>query len=272
MLILTRYNMAEDTNTNPTENSSTTPETPVVGQPSESQPISTTPTPTPEPVATTPKPKRTRSPKQPPKRTLRTSVKYAIVAVVIALFAGTGYVATRTPTPVGAPTPTGSVVSVAPTNTPVITTGGKCHVTQENQNDSESVIPDPNCTPGSLNPNVTQANIASTICMKGYTTTIRPPVSYTNQLKVQSIANYGYSDTNTKDYEEDHFIPLELGGNPTDVKNLWAEFDGGSLPNKKDYVENYLHAQVCNGNITLQAAQHSISTNWYSIYQQVFAL
>jgi hypothetical protein len=81
-------------------------------------------------------------------------------------------------------------------------------------------FPDPNCTPGALNPDVTQENIAQTICVPGYTRTIRPPASYTSQLKVRQIVEYGYEDTNPADYEEDHFIPLELGGHPTDPRNL----------------------------------------------------
>jgi len=37
------------------------------------------------------------------------------------------------------------------------------------------VLPNSHVTPGALNPSVTQANIHSTICVRGYTKTIRPP-------------------------------------------------------------------------------------------------
>src|SRR5579871_5396607 len=40
-------------------------------------------------------------------------------------------------------------------------------------------LPDPSCTPGALNPDVTQATIASTICKTGWTATVRPPLSVT---------------------------------------------------------------------------------------------
>ena len=53
-------------------------------------------------------------------------------------------------------------------------------------------FPDPNCTPGVVNPNVTQENIAQTICVPGFTRTIRPPASYTSSLKVRQIVEYGY--------------------------------------------------------------------------------
>jgi hypothetical protein len=43
---------------------------------------------------------------------------------------------------------------------------------------------------------------------------VRPPTTYTNKLKAQQIAEYGYSDTSLSDYEEDHLIPLELGDAP----------------------------------------------------------
>jgi hypothetical protein len=128
-------------------------------------------------------------------------------------------------------------------------------------------LPDPACTPGALNPDVTQDTIDSTICVSGWTATVRPPVSYTNALKVQQIAEYGYSDTSTSDYEEDHFIPLELGGAPSDPQNLWPEphysTDGSANTSyTKDQVENKLKKAVCNGSVALADAQNAISTDW----------
>ncbi|HXM72547.1 MAG TPA: hypothetical protein VN940_04930 [Candidatus Dormibacteraeota bacterium] len=126
-------------------------------------------------------------------------------------------------------------------------------------------LPDPTCTPGVADPRVTQGNIRSTICVTGYTTTVRPPSSYTDNLKRQQITAYGYSDSRLADYEEDHLIPLELGGSPTDPKNLWPEPRSGDFPaSRKDGVENSLHARVCAGLTTLAAAQAAIATNWES--------
>ena len=42
-------------------------------------------------------------------------------------------------------------------------------------------------TPGAIDPVVTQKNIGSTICVVGYTKTVRPPVSYTNALKFKQL-------------------------------------------------------------------------------------
>ncbi len=124
------------------------------------------------------------------------------------------------------------------------------------------------CTPGVTNPKVTQINIHSTICISGYTTKIRPSVSYTEKLKKQQIKDYGYADTKLGDYEEDHLIPLELGGSPTDPKNLWPEphkVSGNKGSFDKDKVENLLHSSVCKGIMTLEAAQNQIKTNWETI-------
>jgi hypothetical protein len=45
------------------------------------------------------------------------------------------------------------------------------------------LYPDPETTPGVVNPDVTQGNIQQTICVRGWTATIRPPASYTNTQK-----------------------------------------------------------------------------------------
>lgn len=117
-------------------------------------------------------------------------------------------------------------------------------------------LPDPNCTPGVVNPNATLAKI----CTPGWTATIRPPASYTTALKQRQIVQYGYTDMRLSDYEEDHLISLELGGAPRDPRNLWPE--PGASPNAKDRVENALHAAVCSGRLSLSAAQRAISSNW----------
>src|SRR6266542_3816982 len=72
----------------------------------------------------------------------------------------------------------------------------------------------PTHTPGARYYKVTQATIASTICVKGWTKTIRPPASYTTALKKQQLAAWNYVDQNPRHYEEDHLVSLELGGAP----------------------------------------------------------
>jgi len=109
---------------------------------------------------------------------------------------------------------------------------------------------------GVLNAAVTQQTIHQTICVPGWTAGIRPPSSYTSALKRQQIAERHLADTNMSDYEEDHFVPLELGGHPTDPGNLWPE----PWPDarKKDKQENALRAMVCAGTMSLDLAQRQI--------------
>jgi len=55
-----------------------------------------------------------------------------------------------------------------------------------------------------------------------------------------------YADQNPRHYEEDHLIPLEIGGNPTDVRNLWPEpRNSEHSAGEKDKLENRLHELVC---------------------------
>jgi hypothetical protein len=124
--------------------------------------------------------------------------------------------------------------------------------------------PDPTCTPGALNPVVTQATIDRTICVSGWTATVRPAESITEQEKAASMAAYG--DTGSLgDYEYDHFVPLELGGATNARGNLWPE--PGASPNPKDTVENELRRKVCDGQMTLAKARRAIVTNWVRLGQ-----
>jgi hypothetical protein len=111
-------------------------------------------------------------------------------------------------------------------------------------------------TPGVVNPDVTESSIRSTICVRGWTSKIRPSSSYTGALKLQQMRAYGRVGT-TADYQEDHLISLELGGHPTDPRNLWPE----PLPRAEevDRVENDLNTAICSGRLTLAEAQRRIS-------------
>jgi hypothetical protein len=107
-------------------------------------------------------------------------------------------------------------------------------------------------TPGVVNPDVTQATIAATVCRRGWTRTIRPPVSYTDDLKRKGLRQYRLRGPPAR-YQEDHLISLELGGHPTDPRNLWPE----PYPRAAtvDRTENELNAQVCSGKLSLLDAQ-----------------
>jgi hypothetical protein len=156
--------------------------------------------------------------------------------------------------------------------------------------------PDPARTPGAVNADITAATVTDTICNPRWSTkSIRPSSSYTTRLKREQMRALGYTVSNplpeipTKNgrgvrfdlslcvarssnvacYEEDHLISLELGGHPTDPKNLWPEPRNGPLnAHDKDRLENELHRQVCAATITLEAAQQTIASDWVAAYQQ----
>jgi hypothetical protein len=117
---------------------------------------------------------------------------------------------------------------------------------------SEAILASWTLTPGVLNPDVTQGTIGQTICVRGWTRTIRPPTDYTNELKRKQLAEYGLHGS-LSSYQEDHLISLELGGHPTDPRNLWPE--PYPRAGDVDQIENQLNDAVCSGRLTLSEAQ-----------------
>jgi hypothetical protein len=132
-------------------------------------------------------------------------------------------------------------------------------------------LPDPRCTPGALNPAVTQHTIGSTICVAGWTSSVRPPESVTEPEKLADMRSYGLS-SRASAFEYDHLVPLELGGAVNDPRNLWPEPDyaggGGFYLNPKDHLERALNRLVCRGQMTLARAQLLIARGWAAAYRE----
>jgi hypothetical protein len=112
-------------------------------------------------------------------------------------------------------------------------------------------------TPGVVNPDVRQETIGQTICVRGWTRTVRPSTEYTSELKVRQMQEYGLGGS-PSGYQEDHLISLELGGHPSDPRNLWPE----PRPHAEevDRVENELNRLVCSGTIALAEGQRRESS------------
>ena len=67
------------------------------------------------------------------------------------------------------------------------------------------------------------------------------------------------------EYELDHIIPLEVGGNPQDRSNLALQpWYGEGSAVEKDRLENQLHRLVCNGEMGLIDAQKCIAEDWHA--------
>jgi hypothetical protein len=137
---------------------------------------------------------------------------------------------------------------------------GSCHASGSGLNQ----LPDRRCTPGAVNPAVTPATIANTICAAGWTSSVRPPERVTEPEKLASLRAYGEGGASR--YEYDHLVPLELGGAVNDPRNLWPEPDYGTRQgfdlNPKDKLETALKHRVCEGRLSLAEAQRQIASNW----------
>jgi hypothetical protein len=173
----------------------------------------------------------------------------ALLAVLVASSALAG----GTP-PTTAPEPTVPETESTFTTT---TTSSTTTTTTTTTPAPELVLPDSAITPGKLNPSVRQKTIKKTICKSGWTRTVRPPNSYTHALKLQQMILYGETGS-AADYEEDHLIPLELGGAPRNPQNLWPE--PHSQSKVSDPLETKLKTQVCKGILTLRKARVAIKT------------
>ncbi len=136
---------------------------------------------------------------------------------------------------------------------------------------AQAALPDHATTPGALNQQVSQATINDTICQRGWTRTVRPPVGYTEPLKKRQILRNGYQDMRPWKYEEDHLIPLDLGGAPDDPRNLWPQphlrpDQWGSYA--KDRLEAKMVRLVCHHQLRLDAARAMMARDWITAYRR----
>jgi hypothetical protein len=129
-------------------------------------------------------------------------------------------------------------------------------------------LPDPNCTPGVINPTLTIEILIdrrfTTSCVRDAATKEREKQMTYDWYHIEHPPN------NTGDSqicELDHLVSLELGGADT-LNNIWPQCGppGVALTRRyfreKDTVENYLAKQVREGRMDLSAAQKGIATDW----------
>ena len=148
--------------------------------------------------------------------------------------------------------------SATTTNPPVSTT-------QQAPPTGGVLIQDMSLSPGAADPRVTQANIHETICVSGYTPSVRNVSAAT---KREVFAEYGISNPAPGAYAVDHLIPLALGGS-NDIANLWPEaYTGPANARDKDVWENRLHKQVCLGQVTLAVAQDQM-IHWWLLLDEI---
>jgi len=121
-----------------------------------------------------------------------------------------------------------------------------------------------------LNPDVRPETIATTICVSGYTKSVRPATSYTNGVKRKLMREQGIDPARAREFELDHIVPLEIGGHPRNIHNLMlqpCEGEGGAR--EKDKLETKLKRMVCAGRMPLRQAQACIWKDWKSCAAKV---
>lgn len=129
-------------------------------------------------------------------------------------------------------------------------------------------VPDPACTPGGVNPTVTDAVLDDrawrTRCIRNCETSESEKHTAYRWYGIQ--APHGNSGEDQV-CELDHLVPLELGG-ADGLGNIWPQCgpDAAALDDRyfkiKDRVENYLTDQVKAGRMPLDTAQRGIAADW----------
>jgi len=129
-------------------------------------------------------------------------------------------------------------------------------------------VPDPNCTPGAINPTLTievlRNHSFSTRCVRDMATKEFEKVATYDWYGLQLPSN---NNGQSQICELDHLISLELGGADT-LDNIWPQCEPSdvALPQRffkeKDTVENFLAMQVRAGRMDLIDAQRGIATDW----------
>jgi cytochrome c-type biogenesis protein CcmH/NrfF len=117
-----------------------------------------------------------------------------------------------------------------------------------------------------LNPDVTPETIAQTICVPGYTATVRPGSSYVTGIKDKIGRDAGLPSDVAGAMILDHIVPLALGGHPRQPSNLQLQDVGESR--RKDRIEVKLQCLVCSGQVPLGEARAAIAMDWQAAYHQ----
>jgi hypothetical protein len=121
-------------------------------------------------------------------------------------------------------------------------------------------LPDAACTPGA----VMSTNVRA-ICSPGYTSSVR---NVPQSLRLMVFRRYGLARHPAQSYEVDHLVSLAFGGSNS-IGNLWIEPAGTLGYHQKDAVENFVHDQICRGNVALADAQRSIANDWVKIWKSL---
>jgi hypothetical protein len=127
--------------------------------------------------------------------------------------------------------------------------------------------PDPAHAPGAINKKVTQSNIKRTICNPAWVVKTQAAAAKNAKLLPRQLKDRGYGSQDPAKYVPDHLIPIEVGGHPSDARNLWPQAVGaGWNAAAKDKLEVYVNREVCAGHMKLAEAQAVFKKNWVEVF------
>jgi hypothetical protein len=154
--------------------------------------------------------------------------------------------------------------SVPLTNGPIKSGVGVCHI---RMSPTGYPLPDPECTPGAINPTVTADILRNpswrTRCVRdGATTPAQKQSVYAAYGITPPKNNHGKTQT----CEIDHLVSIEMAGADT-LDNLWPQCGPPHAPlakrwfKIKDGIENHLTRGIKAGDEP-DTAQHGIAEDW----------
>ena len=123
---------------------------------------------------------------------------------------------------------------------------------------------------------MTQDNIHEKICQPGSSPEVRPSVAFTQPLKLRLLREQ-YPGADPHEFELDHRVPIEDGGCPDCISNLWLEpwrdpHDHTCQPDVlmdaacKDRLERFVHREICSERMSLDQGRAIFLGDWIEAF------
>jgi hypothetical protein len=96
-----------------------------------------------------------------------------------------------------------------------------------------------------LHPAVTQETIGATICVSGWTKTVRPPVSVTNAAKRRLIQELEIPEELLVDFELDHWMPIDRRTRTAACRSDWFHSRLGNRKNQRSTGRSDQRHRAC---------------------------
>ncbi len=132
----------------------------------------------------------------------------------------------------------------------------------------ESYLPNNAATPGVVNHKVKAGTIKQTICRPSWVKSAQPSARTLASQKSRLVKHARYGADVAKNFDVDHRIPIEVGGDARDPKNLWLQplnIQWNALVKNK--LETYVQTEVCAGRMKLADGQAIFQRDWVDVFR-----